>query len=61
MMEDKQKRKLNNILTGIFERISNGSINDQNDLDELLPELSKGIQLLSEIEDKDFWKVGGTI
>lgn len=60
-MEDKQKRKLNNILTGIFERISNGSINDQNDLDELLPELSKGIQLLSEIEDKDFWKVGGTI
>ena len=60
-MEDKQRRKLNNILTGIFERISNGSINDQNDLDELLPELSKGIQLLSEVEDKDFWKVGGTI
>ena len=60
-MEDKQRRKLNNILTGIFERISNGSINDQNDLDELLPELSKGIQLLSEVEDEDFWKVGGTI
>ena len=60
-MEDKQRRKLINILTGIFERISNGSINDQNDLDELLPELSKGIQLLSEVEDEDFWKVGGTI
>ncbi len=62
-MDDREMLKTRNILMECQRLISDDTIKDQNDLDDLSAKIGKAIIIIENRLNtpEDFWKVGGTI